>query len=103
MESACCATTTRALPPAQAHMASAAREPRSCDWTATRLLPRATGCCTEPAALKMPSIEPRVSVVVLTYNRRDEVLLTLKCLLENLAGDAPVPVIVVDNGSSDGT
>nr|MBF0682457.1 glycosyltransferase [Pseudomonas sp.] len=51
----------------------------------------------------MPSTQARVSVVVLTHNRRDEVLATLQCLLANLAGDAPVPVIVVDNGSSDGT
>src|SRR5690606_12222888 len=44
-----------------------------------------------------------VSVVVLTYNRRDEVLITLERLQANLAGDLSIPIIVVDNGSPDGT
>jgi len=51
----------------------------------------------------MPATKPLVSVVVLTYNRRDEVLVTLERLQANLAGDSSVPIILVDNGSSDGT
>lgn len=47
--------------------------------------------------------QPLVSVVVLTYSRRDEVLSTLERLQANLAGGPPVPIVVVDNGSSDGT
>jgi GT2 family glycosyltransferase len=43
-------------------------------------------------------MEPRVSVVVATRNRRDELLGTLRRLSE-----PGVPVIVVDNGSTDGT
>ncbi|GAA5236940.1 glycosyltransferase [Verticiella sediminum] len=44
--------------------------------------------------------EPRISAVVLTYNRRREVLATLEHLQAAL--DA-APTIVVDNGSTDGT
>lgn len=51
----------------------------------------------------MAANESLVSVVVLTYNRRDEALITLERLQASLAGDLPIPVIVVDNGSSDGT
>jgi GT2 family glycosyltransferase len=51
----------------------------------------------------MSATEPLVSVVVLTYNRRDEVLATLGRLQANLAHDPSIPVIVVDNGSPDGT
>lgn len=51
----------------------------------------------------MAVTEPLVSVVVLTYNRRDEVLITLERLQANLAGDLSIPIIVVDNGSPDGT
>ncbi|WP_066640186.1 glycosyltransferase family 2 protein [Bordetella sp. H567] len=43
---------------------------------------------------------PRVSVVVLTHERRDELLSNLGRLRERHPG---VPVIVVDNGSRDGT
>jgi GT2 family glycosyltransferase len=43
---------------------------------------------------------PRVSVVVLTYNRRDEVLRTLGHL--GALPEAP-PIVVVDNASQDGT
>lgn len=43
---------------------------------------------------------PRASIVVLTYNRRDEVLNTLARLARNCPG---LPVIAVDNGSTDGT
>ena len=44
--------------------------------------------------------ESRVTVVVLTYNRVQEVLRTL----HHLSGlDEQPPIIVVDNGSSDGT
>jgi GT2 family glycosyltransferase len=44
--------------------------------------------------------EPRVTVVVMTRDRRDELLRTLGNL-RDLSGD--VPVVVVDNGSGDGT
>src|SRR5690606_39050642 len=42
-------------------------------------------------------------VVVLTFNRRDEVLATLAGLRANLADAPSTPIIVVDNGSTDGT
>lgn len=42
----------------------------------------------------------RTSIVVLTFNRRDEVLGTLRRLASTTPG---APVIVVDNGSQDGT
>jgi GT2 family glycosyltransferase len=42
----------------------------------------------------------RISVVVLTYNRRDELLRNLERLRDHAPG---IPIIVVDNGSSDGT
>ncbi len=45
------------------------------------------------------TIEHRYSFVVLTYNRRAEVLRTLA----RLADTGPAPTIVVDNGSTDGT
>ncbi|MBN3269548.1 glycosyl transferase family 2 [Bordetella bronchiseptica] len=41
-----------------------------------------------------------VSVVLLTYNRRTEVLATLRCLRRAIGA---TPLIVVDNASSDGT
>jgi GT2 family glycosyltransferase len=43
---------------------------------------------------------PRVTVVVMTRNRREQLLRTLRRLAD-LSG--PVPVVVVDNGSDDGT
>lgn len=51
----------------------------------------------------MSCADPRVSVVVLTFNRRDEVLATLAGLRGNLADAPSVPIIVVDNGSVDST
>jgi GT2 family glycosyltransferase len=42
----------------------------------------------------------RVSIVVLTFNRRDELLRTLLHLSDI---DASVPIVVVDNASTDGT
>jgi len=45
-------------------------------------------------------IGERVSIVVLTFNRRDEVLRTLAQLARV---DESVPIIVVDNGSTDAT
>jgi GT2 family glycosyltransferase len=48
----------------------------------------------------MESCDPRVSVVMITHNRRDEVLRTL----ERLTGLPEKPrIIVVDNASTDGT
>lgn len=41
----------------------------------------------------------QLAIVVLTHNRRQEILVTL----ERLAALDPIPVCVVDNGSSDGT
>jgi len=46
------------------------------------------------------AVDPRISVVVLTHNRRDELLGTLARLT---ALPARRPIIVVDNDSSDGT
>lgn len=43
---------------------------------------------------------PRVSIVVLTHNRRDELLRTLRGLRERYPAH---PIIVVDNASTDGT
>ena len=51
----------------------------------------------------MAATESLVSVVVLTHNRRDEILTTLERLQMNLAGDLSIPITVVDNGSSDGS
>ena len=57
----------------------------------------------------MSSSRACVSVVVLTYNRREELLQTLQCLTANTASDAEAgsgsrpPIIVVDNHSNDGT
>ncbi|CAM3967183.1 glycosyltransferase family 2 protein [Bordetella bronchialis] len=48
----------------------------------------------------MTTAAPRVSIVVLTYNRRQEVLGNLARLHRDHPG---VPIIVVDNGSADGT
>nr|WP_226924513.1 glycosyltransferase [Georgenia satyanarayanai] len=47
-----------------------------------------------------PEHDPRVGVVVITHNRRTELDRTLRLLRE--LPEAP-PVVVVDNGSSDGT
>lgn len=47
-----------------------------------------------------PRAEAHTSIVLLTYNRREEALRTLACLRANLPD---TPVIVVDNGSQDGT
>jgi GT2 family glycosyltransferase len=41
----------------------------------------------------------KIALVVLTYNRREEILASL----EHLAALADIPVCVVDNGSTDGT
>jgi GT2 family glycosyltransferase len=50
--------------------------------------------------LAMPSADPRVAVVMITHNRREEVL----CALGHLTRLPEHPhIIVVDNGSSDGT
>lgn len=43
---------------------------------------------------------PRATIAVLTYNRREQVLETLRALV-SLPGDWPI--VVVDNGSADGT
>lgn len=48
----------------------------------------------------MSALSRRVSVVVLTCNRRQEVL---RSLVHLKASREPVPIHVVDNGSSDGT
>jgi GT2 family glycosyltransferase len=45
-------------------------------------------------------IEPRVGVVMITWERRDEALTAVRRLLE--LPERP-PIVVVDNGSSDGT
>src|SRR5699024_6372381 len=50
--------------------------------------------------MSAPGPEPRVGVVVITHNRRTELDRTLRLLRE--LPEAP-PVVVVDNGSSDGT
>ena len=47
-----------------------------------------------------PGQTARVTILVLTYNRADEVLHTLEKLVE---GHPDVPIIVVDNGSTDAT
>lgn len=52
-----------------------------------------------PEALEVPAQAPRVSVVVVTHNRRD----SLSRLLKTLGTADDRQVIVVDNGSSDGT
>jgi GT2 family glycosyltransferase len=44
--------------------------------------------------------DPRLSIVVLTYNRREELLGNLARLSRHAVG---LPIIVVDNGSGDGT
>lgn len=55
---------------------------------------------TVPACLSAP----RVSIVVLTYNRKDEVCATLARLTALSDGSSgPYPIIVVDNASTDGT
>lgn len=51
---------------------------------------------TEPA-------EPRLSVVILTWNRRDDVLETLRLVGAATPAGMPTETIVVDNGSADGT
>jgi GT2 family glycosyltransferase len=43
---------------------------------------------------------PRISIVVLTYNRRDEVIANLRLMI---ATEPQAPIIVVDNHSTDGT
>ncbi|CAM4005078.1 glycosyltransferase family 2 protein [Bordetella muralis] len=49
------------------------------------------------------AVEPRVSIVLLTYNRQDEVCATLARLKELSTATGPPPIIVVDNASTDGT
>src|SRR3989304_2071643 len=44
---------------------------------------------------------PLVSVVILTWNRKDDLLETVAELKESTY--APIEIIVVDNGSNDGT
>src|SRR5260370_12503411 len=46
---------------------------------------------------------PRFSVVLCTYNRRNFVLATLACLRDQTFSYRDFEVIVVDNGSQDGT
>jgi len=46
---------------------------------------------------------PCISIVVLTYNRCEEVCATLKRLLAVSAAFGGLPIIVVDNASTDGT
>ncbi|SFO41713.1 Glycosyltransferase, GT2 family [Geodermatophilus obscurus] len=69
--------------------------------TATAGLP--AGARREPASdggQGGPSADPRVAVVVITHQRRDEVMLALSRLL---ALPERPHVVVVDNGSTDGT
>ncbi|ARP89492.1 hypothetical protein CAL14_03630 [Bordetella genomosp. 9] len=54
----------------------------------------------KPHGLEDAAVPPRVSVVVLTYNRREELIRNLRRLAANAPG---TPIIVVDNGSRDGT
>lgn len=49
------------------------------------------------------ALAPRVSIVLLTYNRRDEVCATLERLKALSTAAGPPPIIVVDNASTDGT
>ncbi len=54
-----------------------------------------------PVDPSMPHKNPRVSAIVLSYNRRDE---TLKCLTSLKEQDyATLEIVVVDNGSKDGS
>src|SRR5262245_15594133 len=48
----------------------------------------------------MDGVDPRVSVVIITHNRKEEVLTTLGHL--SRLPERP-PILLVDNGSSDGT
>lgn len=48
-------------------------------------------------------VTPRVSIVLLTYNRQDEVCATLARLKRLSTAAGPPPVIAVDNASTDGT
>lgn len=45
----------------------------------------------------------KISIIVPTWNRKDNVLKTLECLTRQIYHDIEVEVIVVDNGSTDGT
>lgn len=53
-----------------------------------------------PGGPEVTGPDPRTTVVVITHNRRDELLRTLRTLRE--LPERP-PVVVTDNGSSDGT
>src|SRR5215212_5035612 len=46
---------------------------------------------------------PGLSIVVLTYNRRELLASCLKSLLAQTDAGAPLEVLVVDDGSTDGT
>lgn len=48
-------------------------------------------------------MQPRASVVIVTYNDRERLIDCLSSLDGQTAGAAPVEVVVVDDGSTDGT
>jgi len=60
----------------------------------------AEGAAAMSASRQEPEARVRLCIVVLTHNRCDEVVGTLQGLQRNAPG---VPLVVVDNGSSDGT
>jgi GT2 family glycosyltransferase len=55
---------------------------------------------TSDESLAVPRADPRVGIVVLSYNRADEVIRTLERLVA--LPERPA-IVVVDNGSTDGT
>lgn len=70
---------------------------------------QSTGCSAGPAPrhgtgdadpVDSPPIAASLGVVILTHNRCEEVVGTLQGLQRNVPG---IPLVVVDNGSSDGT
>ncbi|MFC4278558.1 glycosyltransferase family 2 protein [Achromobacter aloeverae] len=58
----------------------------------TQALPGATASADPP--------RPRVAIVVLTYNRREELIANLRVMART---QADIPIVVVDNHSTDGT